>query len=110
MGDDVRPLANNDPKSDPENDHDLAARRKFALTLAKLIADLALDPHHYFELHYSGRLESAQSAAEIATVVAELIEWVVGASMSDEERARLDRELTSRQLPAIEDLKHQYLA
>ena len=83
--------------------------REFGVTLARLIADLAVDPHGYFEKKYTARIVNAQSEQEIKGVVTQLVQWVTSSIISDQERAHLDRELGRRGLPSLSDLRLQYL-
>jgi hypothetical protein len=80
------------------------ALRDFGLLLARQIAALAVDPHGYFEKTYIARIESAQTDHEINGVLAQLVQWVASSSVSDAERARLDRELDQQGLPGVADL------
>lgn len=84
-------------------------RREIGLVLTRLIAGLAVDPHGYFEKKYTARIESAISDAEISSVLAQLLQWIGSSSVSERERAKLDRELSGRGLPKINDLRLQYL-
>ncbi len=83
--------------------------REFGITLARLIADLAVDPHGYFEKKYSARIANAHSEQEIRGVVTQLVQWVTSSSVSEQERAHLDRELGRRGLPSVSELRLQYL-
>ena len=83
--------------------------REFGISFARLIADLAVDPHGYFEKKYTARIENAHSDLEIRGVVTQLVQWVTSSSISDQERAHLDRELGRRGLPSLSDLRLQYL-
>jgi len=76
----------------------------FALLLVGQIAALAVDPHGYFEMKYIARIRNARSDQEINDVLAQLVQWVAGSSLSDPERARLDRELNQQGLPCVADL------
>ena len=80
------------------------ALRDFGLLLARQIAALAVDPHGYFEMEYVARIEAAQTDHEINGVLAQLVQWVASSSVSDAERARLDRELDQHGLPGVADL------
>lgn len=83
--------------------------REFGITFARLIADLAVDPHGYFEKKYTARIVNAHSELEIKGVVTQLVQWVTSSAISDQERAHLDRELGRRGLPSLGDLRLQYL-
>jgi len=83
--------------------------KDFALTFARLIAGLAVDPHGYFELKYTARIERAESAEEINGVVAQLVQWVASSAMSDSDRDRINRELDERGMPDIKSLRLHYL-
>jgi len=90
-------------------DNSLSDIRNFGVTFAGLIAELAVDPHGYFEKKYAARIESAQSEQEIKGVVAQLVQWVTSSAISAQERDHLDRELVRRGLPSVSDLRLQYL-
>jgi hypothetical protein len=83
--------------------------RDFGLAFARMIANLAVDPHGYFEKKYTARIESAQTEHEIQSVVAQLVQWATSSAISDDERARLDRELGEMGLPSVNDLRLQFL-
>jgi len=83
--------------------------REFGLTFARMIAGLAVDPHGYFEKKYSARIESAKTDQEITGIVAQLVQWAGSAAVSDEDRKRLDRELSLIGMPSIADLRLRYL-
>ena len=80
----------------------------FALFLVRQIAALAVDPHGYFEMKYIARIRNASSDQEINDVLEQLVQWVAGSSLSDAERARLDRELDQHGLPSVTDLIRAY--
>ncbi len=79
--------------------------RDFGLMFARLIASLAVDPHGYFEKKYTSRIENARSEHEINGVLAQLVQWAASPSISNEERARLDRLLDEQGFPRINDLR-----
>jgi hypothetical protein len=81
----------------------------FAVTFVQLIAGLAVDPHGYFEMKYTARIERAASTEEINGVLAELVQWAAGADLSDSERVRIDRQLDERGMPTIAVLRLHYL-
>ena len=81
--------------------------REFGLTFARLIANLAVDPHGYFEKQYAARIENAHSTEEITGVIANLVRWVESPVISDNERDQLSRELEERGMPSIEDIRQQ---
>ena len=83
--------------------------REFGLAFASMIANLAVDPHGYFEKKYTARIERAQSDHEIQGVVTQLVQWATSSAVSDDERARLDQELGKRGMPSISDLRLQFL-
>ena len=80
------------------------ALRDFGLLFARQVAALAVDPHGYFEKKYTARIENARSDQEISGVLAQLVQWASSSSVSDAERARLDRELDQQGLPCVADL------
>ena len=86
-----------------------AELQDFAVTFARLIAGIAVDPHGYFELKYTARIERAESAEEINGVLAQLVQWVASSAVSDSERDRIDRELGERGMPDITTLRLHYL-
>ena len=94
-------------------DHLLAEQgielRDFGLTFASLIANLAVDPHGYFEKKYTARIENARSEYEINGVLAQLVQWAASSSVSDDERARLDQQLARHGFPAVKELRRQLL-
>lgn len=90
-------------------DSDTTNIREFGVTLARLIADLAVDPHGYFEKKYTARIQNAHSELEIKGVVTQLVQWVTSSAVTEQERAHLDRELGRRGLPSVSDLRLQYL-
>ena len=79
--------------------------REFGLTFARLIANLAVDPHGYFEKQYAARIENARSVEEISGVVAHLVRWVESPVLNEKERERLNHELDQRGMPSIEDIR-----
>ncbi len=83
--------------------------RDFGLIFARLVAGLAVDPHGYFEKKYTARIEHAHSDHEISGVLAQLVQWAASSSVTDSERARLDRELGRQGLPCVADLRAQLL-
>ena len=83
--------------------------REIGLTLARLIAGLAVDPHGYFEKKYTARIQNAYSDSEVTGVLAQLVQWAGSSAVSDSERDKLDRELAGRGFPTINDLRLQYL-
>ena len=88
-------------------EQNLTEIRQFGISFARLIADLAVDPHGYFEKQYAARIENAQSAQEIRGVIAHLVRWVESPVISAQERETLDRELAKRGLPSIDDIRMQ---
>jgi hypothetical protein len=78
--------------------------REFGLTFVRLVADLAVDPHGYFEKHYAARIENALSTEEIKSVVAHLVLWIESPVISSQERDTLNRELDQLNLPTLEDI------
>ena len=83
--------------------------RDFGLTFASLIANLAVDPHGYFEKKYTARIENARSEYEISGVLAQLVQWAASSSVSEDERARLDQQLARHGFPAVNELRRQLL-
>ena len=83
--------------------------QEFAVTFARLIAAIAMDPHGYFEKEYTARIERAESTEEINGVLAQLVQWVASSAVSDAERERINRELDGRGLPTIAALRLHYL-
>lgn len=83
--------------------------RDFGLTFATLIANLAVDPHGYFEKKYTARIESARSEHEINSVLAQLVQWAASSSVSDDERVRLDKQLALHGLPPVNELRRALL-
>lgn len=81
--------------------------REFGLTFARLIANLAVDPHGYFEKQYAARIENAHSTEEITGVIANLVRWVESPVISEQERDTLEHELARLGLPSIEDIRLQ---
>ena len=81
--------------------------REFGLTFARLIANLAVDPHGYFEKQYAARIENAHSTEEITGVIANLVRWVESPVISEEERDTLEHELARLGLPSIEEIRLQ---
>jgi hypothetical protein len=79
--------------------------RDFGLTFANMIANLAVDPHGYFEKKYTARIESARSEHEINGVLAQLVQWAASSSVSDAERAQLNKRLSEHGFPQIDDLR-----
>ena len=79
--------------------------REFGLTFARLIANLAVDPHGYFEKQYAARIENARAVEEISGVVAHLVRWVESPVLNEKERERLNHELDQRGMPSIEDIR-----
>lgn len=79
--------------------------REFGLVFARLIANLAVDPHGYFEKKYVARIEQARSDIEINGVLTQLMQWVASSSVTDAERDRLDKQLSDKGLPVIRDLR-----
>ncbi len=79
--------------------------RDFGLMFARLIAGLAVDPHGYFEKKYTARIENAHSDQEINGVLAQLVQWAASSSVTDDERARLDKQLGEQGFPCINDLR-----
>jgi hypothetical protein len=83
--------------------------RGLGLVLARLIAGLAVDPHGYFEKKYTARIESADSDVEISHVLAQLLQWAGSPEITEIEREKLDRELSDRGLPTVDDLCVKYV-
>jgi len=83
--------------------------RDFGLMFARLVANLAVDPHGYFEKKYVARIEQATSDNEIQGVLTLLVQWMASSSVSDAERARLDSQLGEQGLPTIDNLRAQLL-
>ena len=83
--------------------------REFAITFARLIGALAMDPHGYFEKKYTARIERSDSSNEIRGVLAQLTQWAGSSALSDAERARLDAELGEKGMPTIADLRANLL-
>ena len=83
--------------------------QQFALTFAGLIAELAVDPHGYFQMKYASRIESAHSEEEIRGVLTQLLQWVMSSSITDAEREKLDRELDERGMPSTAELRTHLL-
>jgi hypothetical protein len=96
-------------RSNSNSDDENSEQRRFALTLARTIAGIALDPHGYFELHYLSRIEKAATDADINVVVLQLLGWVVGPDVSDSERESLEHALSCAGLPSLASLTNQYL-
>ncbi len=85
------------------------ALRDFALTFARMIAAMAVDPHGYFEKKYAARIESARSEQEINGVLIQLVQWVASTSISDDERARLDQQLAQQGFLSVHELRTRLL-
>jgi hypothetical protein len=83
--------------------------QEFAVTFARMIAAMAMDPHGYFEKKYAARIEQAESSEEINGVLAQLVQWAASSAVSDAERERINRELDERGLPTIAALRLHYL-
>ena len=83
--------------------------REFGLTFARLVANMAVDPHGYFEKKYTARIEHARTDHEINGVLAQLVQWASSSSVTDAERERLDSELGRQGLPCVADLRAQLL-
>jgi len=79
--------------------------RDFGLAFARLIANLAVDPHGYFEKKYTARIESSHSDHEICSVLTQLMQWVDSPIVTEAERARLDRQLGELGYPCVDDLR-----
>ena len=86
-----------------------AELQDFGVTFARMIAGLAVDPHGYFELKYTARIERAESTEEINGVLAQLVQWVASSAVSDSDRDRINRQLDERGLPNITALRLHYL-
>ena len=87
----------------------LADMREFGVAFARMIANLAVDPHGYFEKKYTARIELAETDSEIRGVLIQLVQWATSASVSDEERASLDKQLSRSGMPSIAELRLKYL-
>jgi hypothetical protein len=83
--------------------------QEFAVTFARMIAAMAMDPHGYFEKTYAARIERAESTEEINGVLAQLVQWAASSAVSDAERERINRKLDERGLPTIAALRVHYL-
>jgi triphosphoribosyl-dephospho-CoA synthetase len=83
--------------------------QQFALTFAGLIAEMAVDPHGYFQMKYAARIEKAHSEQEIRGVLTQLVQWTTSSSVTDAEREKLDRELGERGMPSTADLRAHLL-
>ena len=83
--------------------------QQFALTFAGLIAEMAVDPHGYFQMKYTSRIEHAETDTEIRGVLAQLIQWTTSSALSDENRATLDRKLEQHGMPSVAELRVQFL-
>ena len=86
-----------------------AELQEFALTFARLVAGLAMDPHGYFEKKYTARIERSDSEQEIRGVLTQLVQWATSSAVSDEERKRLNHELSDRGMPSVDDLRASLL-
>jgi hypothetical protein len=89
--------------------NDATDLKNFAITFARLIAGLAVDPHGYFEMKYVARITHSESELEVRGVLTQLIEWASSSSVSDSERHKLDKELTELGFPKVAELRLQYL-
>ncbi len=54
---------------------------------------------------YTARIENAHTDQEINGVLAQLVQWAASSSVTDVERARLDKQLGEQGFPCINDLR-----
>lgn len=83
--------------------------QEFAVTLSRMIANLAVDPHGYFEKKYAARIEGSESEAEINGVIAQLVQWASSSTVTDSERRQIDSQLDSLGMPTLALLRSHYL-
>jgi hypothetical protein len=83
--------------------------QEFAVTFARMIASLAVDPHGYFEKKYAARIEGAQSEQEIHSILTQLVQWATSSALETAEREKLDNELDNRGMPTTEELRAHFL-
>lgn len=81
----------------------------FAVTFSRMIANLAVDPHGYFEKKYAARIERSESKEEINGVIAQLVQWASSSTVTDSEREQIDRQLDSLGMPTLALLRLHYL-
>jgi len=88
---------------------DPAKLQELALTFARLIASLAMDPHGYFEKKYAARIERSESEQEVRSVLTQLVQWAASSAVTDAQRTTLDKELGNRGMPTIDILRASFL-
>ena len=88
---------------------DPAALQEFAITFARLIASLAMDPHGYFEKKYAARIERSESEQEVRSVLTQLVQWATSSAITDAERTTLDKQLGEQGMPTIDILRANFL-
>ena len=79
--------------------------QEFAITFARMIASLAVDPHGYFEKKYAARIERSESEQEIRGVLTQLVQWATSSALEDPQREKLDSELHDRGMPTTKELR-----
>jgi hypothetical protein len=83
--------------------------QEFAITFARMIASLAVDPHGYFEKKYAARIEGAQSKQEIHGILRQLVQWATSSAFEAAQRKKLDNELDDHGMPTTEELRTHFL-
>jgi hypothetical protein len=83
--------------------------QELSVAFARMIANLAVDPHGYFEKKYAARIEGAQSEQEIRVVLTQLVQWATSSALEKAQREKLDNELDDRGMPTTEELRMHLL-